>query len=193
MSALHTETHSHALAPFTKGEPLPYTMSDGVRVTAATARVATASPTKQSTIHLIEAIALAWVTPERPIMGARWVCGGSSIGARFFPLEMHPLAFQFEDPMDLVCGKCRDADAGVGPCVYRVWDKSGKRLLYIGSTKNWNQRRAAHRNSTWWWRLAKSVDLEHYASIEEARAAEEAAIKAELPQMNIRHKPKESA
>lgn len=187
-----TDVTSRALIPFTRGSEPPY-VAEGVTVTRATPKdgVTWGYPVKRSNLHLVADTAAAW-TPRGLILGARWVCGATSIGVWLFSPEGYMARYggfhKVENPDDLVCLRCRSVRDGTdGPCVYRVWDKTGARLLYIGSTKNWPSRRAQHRVNTWWWQLAKSVDLTHYATIEEARAAEAEAIRAERPQMNVAH------
>lgn len=188
----HTPFSSHALTSFVKGAALPYTMTDGVTVTAVTPRegVLYGSPVKRSNIHLIESLAGAW-TDHGLVIGARWKCGAGSIGVNVFSEEwfLGRYGDVYKQPFEeYVCANCIAAqDGSNGPCVYRVWDKSGDRLLYIGSTKNWRARRAQHRQNTWWWPLAKSVDLERHSTLRAAREAEERAIRAERPRMNIAH------
>lgn len=196
MNAWHRRWSTHALTNFTRGADLPYTMEDGVVVTRVTPRegVIWGSSFKHSSIHLIEDLAGAW-TPNGLIIGARWLCGGSSIGAKLY----HPEAYWAtwsqvhinggaEGPDDVVCLKCRNVRDGVTarPCVYRAYAKSGE-LLYIGSTKNWEKRRAQHRTGTWWWKAVKDVDLEHFNTLAEAREAERIAIRTEGPRQNVYH------
>jgi hypothetical protein len=195
----HDAWSSRALLPFTKGEALPYNVptSDGgrIRVTEVRARegIVIGSPMRRENYHLIDSLAAAWL-PDRVAFGAIWLCGAVSIGARVYNSERLEEFYRpwFGDDGstvdDQVCMACRAKRDGTdGPCVYRVWDKDRKRLLYIGSTKSWPARRRQHRSTTWWWQLAKHVDLEHFDTIAEARASEAQAIRAERPQMNVMH------
>lgn len=181
---------SPALRPFTRGASLPYHHSDGVLVTGATSKVEWGSPcNRSSSRHLIKSIALAWVTPDQAVVGAIWLCGRTSIGVDVFDPEKWRDLVKAEQPLDAyLCPKCIAVrDGKHGPCVYRVYDKSGERLLYIGSTVDWDQRREQHRQSTWWWPLAKTVDREYHSTVEQARKAEVAAIRRERPRMNVAH------
>lgn len=185
---------SHALRDFTKGAALPYRSGTGILVTAAHPRpgVTWGSPNGRDNRHLIDSIAIAW-EPFGGVIGGRWLCGATSIGARL----IHPDQFMSRfgsaggsdsTPDEWVCSSCRIVrDGDGGACVYRVYDKTGTRLLYIGSTKNWPKRRASHRLNTWWWQLAKTVDVQTFATIAEARVAEAEAIRRERPQMNVAH------
>lgn len=176
---------SAALIPFLReGRELPY-VEQGVPVTAARPRTSesrfTAANWARS--HAAGALAVAW-EPTGPVLGARWVCGGTSKGAR---LVTRPDWYEN-------CQRCLAALNGDdGPCVYRIFDKSGDRLLYIGSTSNWLRRRGQHRKQTWWWAAAGDVKLERFECLADARTAEEAAIKAERPRMNIAHNRQQAA
>lgn len=68
--------------------------------------------------------------------------------------------------------------------VYRAFDVKG-RLLYVGLSTDVPQRFHQHATSSLWWGQAERVDLTHYATLEEARSAELAAIKAEVPAYNL--------
>lgn len=198
-SQWHRKFSSQALYGFTNGEPLPYTMEDGTTVVPARARerFTWGSPIKGSVVHLIRDLAVAW-TPDGMRLGARWLCGGSSIGAQLYDPEAYWAHWSevyirsgATGPDDVVCPRCRDARDGTksvtaSPCVYRCFDKRGD-LLYIGSTKNWLSRQAAHRNGTWWWPVVKDVELESYDDLADARAAEAAAIQSERPRLNVMH------
>lgn len=183
---------SHALTPFTKGQDLPYRTKTGVVVTKATpADGAWGCPSRRTSFHLVAAAATAW-TEHGPIFGARWLCGGSSIGVQFYRPEVFAEHFgrkAFPDDLDeMTCWKCRDVRDGTvkQPVVYRAFAKSGE-LLYIGSSKSLQNRLAQHRNGTWWWPVVKRIEHVVYPTLEEARAAEAAAIRAEGPKMNIQH------
>jgi len=78
--------------------------------------------------------------------------------------------------------------------VYRVYDRNGA-LLYIGSTREINARKAIHmadRASHIAWPMqmcAHQWQTQEYPTYEEAKAAEVAAIKAEAPYLNRQHNP----
>lgn len=198
MSDWHKGHSSRALIPFArKGAELPYRADDGSLVVAIKSRpgVTWGSAHTRSEFHLIRDLAGAW-TPHGLIVGARWMCGANSIGARLYNPEQvwedWGEAYRkagAETSDDAVCRKCRDVRDGVTtrPVVYRCFDKTGQRLLYIGSSKDWDKRRAQHRAQTWWWPVVQSVQLEHFDTLAEARAAEVTAIRAERPQMNRTH------
>lgn len=73
-----------------------------------------------------------------------------------------------------------------GPVVYRVYD-AGDRLIYIGSSGDLEQRLAHHSANSWWYGLVGRVETKPYPTIADARVAEFAAIKSELPAFNCRH------
>ena len=78
--------------------------------------------------------------------------------------------------------------------VYRVYDRNGA-LLYIGSTRELEARKAIHRSdhaspiAFAMQMCAARWDTTEYATYEEAKAAEVAAIKAEAPFLNRQHNP----
>jgi excinuclease UvrABC nuclease subunit len=72
----------------------------------------------------------------------------------------------------------------VGPTVYRVYDE-WDRLIYVGSTKQIAKRLVGHRYMSWWSGLTARVDVEHFDTMDEARAAEMEAIRTEDPAYNV--------
>lgn len=80
-----------------------------------------------------------------------------------------------------------DHDLTRGPAwVYRIYDTQG-RLIYVGETLNLVVRLAAHGDKWWGTQIAK-VKAKVYPNRGEAQAAERAAIKAERPRFNIKHR-----
>lgn len=76
--------------------------------------------------------------------------------------------------------------------VYRVYDRNGA-LLYIGSTREINARKAIHmadhasQIALPMQMCADRWDTTEYPTYEEAKAAEVAAIKSEAPYLNRQH------
>lgn len=189
---------SRALLAFTRGKPLPYR---GLNATSETILVSSAKiregmwvhPSRGSNYHLPATAAVAWEA-RGPVYGARWLCGGSSIGIRINdPAELeerwgHCLPPEAESFEDILCWKCRAVrDGSINqPVVYRFYDKHDQ-LLYIGSTKSLPSRLSSHRASTWWFPVVRRIEHEVYQSLEAARDAERDAIRAERPKMNIQH------
>lgn len=88
------------------------------------------------------------------------------------------------DPGSLeVCPRCEDRRAG--PAVYRIRDLDG-RLLYVGATAELCTRLRQHERTKPWWGEAAKADVERYADMDSALAAEVAAILAESPKYNER-------
>lgn len=69
------------------------------------------------------------------------------------------------------------------PCVYRAYDRSGD-LLYVGVSLSAWMRLASHRTKEWWTDVA-NITVEHFETIDEAGAAESAAILSEGPAHNV--------
>jgi hypothetical protein len=178
---------STVFAPFRRGDALPYSLG-GVPVTAATPgrnRSRLGHSSSNSTVHRIDALAVAWL-PGGPQLCARWLCQGTATSP-----ELLTTAISDAVGPESGCTGCEQmwSVAGqIGPCVYRVWTDKRTKLLYVGATSNWPARRRAHRANTWWWMdLARAVDIEMHPSMEAAFAAEKAAIKSEGPAMNVQH------
>jgi len=72
--------------------------------------------------------------------------------------------------------------------LYRHFDQEGC-LLYIGVSISALHRFVQHRAAEWFLRI-KRVEIESFATREEALLAESAAIKSEKPLFNIAHKQK---
>ena len=70
-------------------------------------------------------------------------------------------------------------------CVYRAYDESGA-ILYVGSSKDLEKRLGQHRRSSQWWPLAARIERDEFATIAEARAAEDEAIAVLDPPHNDR-------
>jgi predicted GIY-YIG superfamily endonuclease len=67
--------------------------------------------------------------------------------------------------------------------LYRLYRKDGT-LLYVGITKDWNQRVKQHRRQQPWWGDVDAVFKQLFASRAAAEAAEAAAIQTENPAHN---------
>lgn len=67
--------------------------------------------------------------------------------------------------------------------LYRFYGPGGE-LLYVGIAMNPVVRWQTHRRGTSWWSLARFITLEHFASRDEAAAAELEAIESERPLHN---------
>lgn len=70
------------------------------------------------------------------------------------------------------------------PTVYRVYNKDDG-LIYVGSTKNFEKRLQAHKQSSWWFGLADRFDLDWYPNMVQAHEAETRAIETEAPAFNL--------
>jgi predicted GIY-YIG superfamily endonuclease len=68
--------------------------------------------------------------------------------------------------------------------LYRHWDTEG-RLLYVGISTDVINRLQGHRSCSLWYEQIHVVEVEHFATRQEALAAETAAIKAEKPLFNV--------
>lgn len=73
----------------------------------------------------------------------------------------------------------------IHPVVYRIFD-ADDRLIYIGATSNLEQRLIGHGSAAWWYPLLHRIETEPQPSMEDALAAELAAIHAEKPAFNLR-------
>jgi hypothetical protein len=70
--------------------------------------------------------------------------------------------------------------------IYRLYDSSGA-LLYVGISKDPRSRWAGHAaTKAWWPEVAHREIGTWFASVKEARTAEDAAIRSENPRYNIR-------
>lgn len=74
--------------------------------------------------------------------------------------------------------------------VYRCFATDGQ-LLYVGSSSNPLQRLTDQRSERFWAQEVATVTVTWFASVADARAAEAAAIAAELPKWNTAYLPKE--
>lgn len=73
--------------------------------------------------------------------------------------------------------------------LYRAFDLEG-RLLYIGSTNDVRLRMDQHRKSAQWFSRMALFTTEPFATEDEVRIAERAAIQNEQPPYNISHTPR---
>lgn len=71
--------------------------------------------------------------------------------------------------------------------VYRIYNSSNE-LIYIGCTHHVPKRLNVHRQLMWWAPQIETVKADTYADRVSAHAAEKAAIYAENPKWNIRHR-----
>lgn len=70
--------------------------------------------------------------------------------------------------------------------LYRAFDELG-RLLYIGQTANPAVRLRKHAESKDWWSGVARIQLEHFRSRDDIDRAEQIAIGAERPVLNVQH------
>lgn len=70
-----------------------------------------------------------------------------------------------------------------GGQLYRHFDAEG-RLLYVGISKNATERLRGHKHKSSWFKEIARVEIQHFPTREEARAAEALAIKSEKPLLN---------
>jgi predicted GIY-YIG superfamily endonuclease len=68
--------------------------------------------------------------------------------------------------------------------LYRHFDESNN-LLYVGISLSAFHRLSQHRDHSEWFKKIKNLTIEHFATREEAMAAERKAIKSENPKFNI--------
>lgn len=78
--------------------------------------------------------------------------------------------------------------------VYRYWCDTlpeGKRLLYVGFTRDFGSRDGIHWCNSWWRGLVTRCDMDVYPLVTraEARAAEARTIRSEVPLFNIHKNP----
>ena len=71
-------------------------------------------------------------------------------------------------------------------CVYRYFTPTD-RLLYVGCTSKFNARISSHKRASEWFRFVSYITVEHYRSKIAAVAAEERAIRSEMPKFNSIH------
>lgn len=71
--------------------------------------------------------------------------------------------------------------------LYRHFDKDGA-LLYVGISLSAIRRMGQHRMESRWFDRVATIKVEHFATREEARTAERAAIKSENPKFNVKMK-----
>lgn len=70
--------------------------------------------------------------------------------------------------------------------VYRIFNADGD-LIYVGITRNWDNRRSHHAANQPWWDEVDDIAFAYYPNRFEAAVAEREAIKAELPRYNRVH------
>lgn len=70
--------------------------------------------------------------------------------------------------------------------LYRFRDRDA-RLLYVGITGHLGRRIAQHEREKDWWEDVAAATVEHYATRDEALAAERIAIETEGPLYNVEH------
>lgn len=161
----------HPLSPLVHFDnPTPYRIH-GIRVHAATCKTGIGASRSRMIPHLVKAAGVMW-KDGKPVFGARWLCSSGAMDAVF-------LASAAE--MGGVCAGCISVAAG--PCVYRFRGHDGA-LLYIGSTMDRHLRFKRHEKKTPWWGSVGDTRCEDYPSVEQARAAEMAAIRTENPRHN---------
>jgi hypothetical protein len=90
-----------------------------------------------------------------------------------------------DDFYQLLVDSCPGPVEIKGGILYRCWDSSAE-LLYIGESKSKIERIASHSYDHWWKRVS-TITIEHFDTKEEARQAEEFAIKNESPIYNVVH------
>lgn len=120
---------------------------------------------------------VAALSDDGLIYASKWLCGGASS-------EVRPI-HEKDITADARCIKCDDA--ALGSAVYRFFDQNDQ-LLYIGSAERFVVRRAAHVLTSTWWRDVAREEVERFATIDTARLAEVAAIRAEHPKYNRIHR-----
>lgn len=118
--------------------------------------------------------------PDGADIHVRWLCGGESVDA-FFVEDV---------AISDVCQRCNaiyfiETDSVVYHC-----HSAGGQLLYIGSTRWWEEREALHVQRTPWWPEVARVEKTPQPDIRTARQAERVAIRAEGPLYNKQHNPK---
>ena len=76
---------------------------------------------------------------------------------------------------------------GAPTTLYRMYDHDGN-LVYVGITSRMNGTRfAQHDRDKSWWQSVSRIDLEHFATRQEALDAERVAIQTERPMRNVCH------
>ncbi len=143
-------------------------------VTTASLRATWAFSTSTSThyFHEIAEAVAAWDT-RGPLFGVQSSCGKTFV----------QFAASLDPPRHLqLCDACALADMRV-PSVYRFFDASG-RLLYVGFTENPLERFLHHSYQSPWWHLQVRHELEQFADVSSALAAEAGALDSEAPLFN---------
>lgn len=72
------------------------------------------------------------------------------------------------------------------PSLYRQYDNEGT-LLYIGCAGSLAARSSQHERQSPWFKLVRTISVEHFDNIREAKSAEQKAIAAEGPLFNVQH------
>lgn len=166
----------HALTPFIRQRwPVPYItdwLPQDVHVVPVRTKGDLAVPRKGAVVHRIDAAA-AMLAPGRVRYAARWLCGNGSTDV--------VLLANADAHGGTICVTC--AGGAAGNLVYRCFAADGA-LLYIGSTRQYGPRMAAHAKNSHWWSQVADVTREPYPSMPAALAAERVAIRAEHPLHN---------
>lgn len=92
-----------------------------------------------------------------------------------------PTRLAFLNPRRRLTDDERDRTA-----LYRWYGFDGE-LLYVGITNNLLRRTSQHFDSKAWMHEAATATIEHFATRDEALAAEKDAIRRERPRYNIQH------
>ena len=73
--------------------------------------------------------------------------------------------------------------------LYRAYDNENN-LLYVGITQSLRNRIRTHMSVSKWMERTDWIKIERYPDRESVEQAERVAIKTELPEKNIQHRPK---
>lgn len=152
---------------------LPYTI-DGQCVLSAHSKTGLAMSRNGSVVHRVAAAAVTF-SRRGTRFAARWWHGGGCKDV---------ILLATADGYGGLCLRCKAAEEAK-PGVYRCFSASGE-LLYIGSSRNWQDRLTSHRLKSRWWSEVDDVQFQAYPTLIEARLAERLAIEAESPARNVR-------
>lgn len=157
-------------APLTKWNP----KADPALIRNRQSRRLRGSRVQQPAVHVFEDGVAAW-GQQSPVLGAVTSCGDKMLDVEVVNTKDVPANLRY----------CRECIVGVYHVVYIFWDEDG-RALYVGQTKNVEQRFRSHD----WISEAARVEIRFVDSREEALTLEAALITEHDPINNVMGRPR---